>query len=1433
MDRINDTLFAHWNTDSNGNPVSVACTETQQVSPIHYCIQLNQIPDDAQLIEVKKGSTIFSEVYDTQEIGTNQYKVDFGDGLIWFNKAQAGATITIKYSGRGYKTISAKRIMINDGDYVEQNTLQHLVDLNKQAVESVNNIQANLDSIVENARTYANNAIAHIEQYASDTENNMARSYSELYAQMDSYVGEILKYKSQALSEMKSALKQYEAEAANATTEMQKAIKAFEKDAEARMIELERTYNNAINEINRFVTQMREFVNSMQRSLSSFSDQQRQEMVRKTEEVETYKNSIKLQMKDRLDKLDEYVAERKRSIDSILQHAQEISHDLEYIFKTQQLVWEGEFNDAQIERMEQFLESQTTKQHEFDLAQTNRDKDFNKTQTEQQGIFEENEAYREQIFEEMKNIAYDENAILKNRKLINAKVDEIEFEEQVLELVRDPETGKITGSIGGDRIHFYTNVVNEDGTTAKEKIAEHLIVGRQSTYAGTEEPIDVEKIWYDLSDEDVRNLKLPQNYTLAQFQDAVNQIREEVSRIESSVRLDDVRPGTFFNEGSTSSNVDEDTSNVKHVRVKVGSNPKLMQLAEGEMAYCVDTERLYIGVRQSPVSTIIVNKMIGGTSTGGSDNSTGNLTGEHLELDGKDGKKYRLYIDEDGVLKQRLVEFLDVDAPQASTPGVGARFKGLIINRYFGGGSKGNGQAPLSHGFIELYNNNSNGQTMSLKGLCLYYRTLDDGVWRRYELNGYIPHQHSYLIRGARVNSKSNASCRHEIDKFDQHWEMEFSNRSAMIYLGVDYGELTISNPYNLSDGTTLNSYIDILASTSKDEERSLTAVEYKKSKAPAYHRLLSQDCGIQRIDFSDTDSTYEDVEQINYRTCDISIYRPRCVEDGAWDLYYNKTKLNENIPNLVNIQYGKEWHTRTFTWQSKVMERGYLRYRKEGSSKWIYKDTNTQIVYHTDQDCTIHRCIVRNLEPGIYEYQAGDEGYWGDISTFEVKNYLGSNGAYDRSQHIKFLQISDQQAFYESDYEVWRWGSKFIEDHEDPKDYDFMINTGDISQSGNRSFEWRCYYKFPRFLREKCHQLVCGNNDLFEKIYSNCFKYYDTTEFDFDGDIYKPNFGNHDIIQGKTPYDAYASAHSFDLGYCHFIVANSNMTASGEDPDLWVKQMNWVRIDVQAARMRPNPPRWFIMVCHHGAFTVCRMKPVQQMIPFIEDLGIHVVLCGHHHTYSRSQAIKMNIRQEVEAITGHDLYDVYDGCGQDITNAVYSIGYLESFANDAGVHVVPKGATYDQTTENGTLENGQQGKYTNGNNGSREAYVNNEEGTVWVMAQACGAKLKSNKDLEKTPTPWYYGWCDYDPVKGYSNKPHPYKPNYLMWDISWDSISVKSYVINGIVDYDEYLKDAVTKHPDEIVYANMTKEIIDEFTIPWKNTQIGVSSILNEQEEE
>ena len=292
-------------------------------------------------------------------------------------------------------------------------------------------------------------------------------------------------------------------------------------------------------------------------------------------------------------------------------------------------------------------------------------------------------------------------------------------------------------------------------------------------------------------------------------------------------------------------------------------------------------------------------------------------------------------------------------------------------------------------------------------------------------------------------------------------------------------------------------------------------------------------------------------------------------------------------------------------------------------------------------------------------------------------------------------------------------------------------------------------------------------------------------------------------------------------------------MTASVEDPDIWVKQMVWLKDEIAQCKRRPNPPRWYIMLTHHGALTVTRMQTVQQMIPFVEDLGIHLVICGHHHSYSRSQPVKMNIRSQVEAITGHDLYDVYSGCGQAITAAVYSIGYLESFANkQTGVHEVPKGATYDQTTSNGTNEDGSQGIVTNGNEGSRQVYVNQQKGTYWVMCNATGSKLKSNKDLEKDPTPWWYGWAKYDETTGWRNNPHPYHPNYIMWDISYDSITLKSYVVEGIMEYDTFLKDAVVKAPDVINYAEMSKTLIDEFTIPWRDFSASSTSQVSESSE-
>ena len=72
MENMNDTLFSVWNK-KDGNPTSVPCNEQQQISPIHYCVQLQQIPDDVQQLTVRIGNTTLSEVFDSQPIGANNY----------------------------------------------------------------------------------------------------------------------------------------------------------------------------------------------------------------------------------------------------------------------------------------------------------------------------------------------------------------------------------------------------------------------------------------------------------------------------------------------------------------------------------------------------------------------------------------------------------------------------------------------------------------------------------------------------------------------------------------------------------------------------------------------------------------------------------------------------------------------------------------------------------------------------------------------------------------------------------------------------------------------------------------------------------------------------------------------------------------------------------------------------------------------------------------------------------------------------------------------------------------------------------------------------------------------------------------------------------------------------------------------------------------
>ena len=107
---------------------------------------------------------------------------------------------------------------------------------------------------------------------------------------------------------------------------------------------------------------------------------------------------------------------------------------------------------------------------------------------------------------------------------------------------------------------------------------------------------------------------------------------------------------------------------------------------------------------------------------------------------------------------------------------------------------------------------------------------------------------------------------------------------------------------------------------------------------------------------------------------------------------------------------YGKDGETtRTFTWQSALTDEGYFKWRKRGEIQWNKKPTVKEIVTHYDCDVTLHRVLVSDLEPGVYEYQCGEEGAWSDIETFEVRKYAQTadlnNYVHDK---IKILWTTD-----------------------------------------------------------------------------------------------------------------------------------------------------------------------------------------------------------------------------------------------------------------------------------------------------------------------------------------------------------------------------------------------------------------------------------------
>ena len=595
-----------------------------------------------------------------------------------------------------------------------------------------------------------------------------------------------------------------------------------------------------------------------------------------------------------------------------------------------------------------------------------------------------------------------------------------------------------------------------------------------------------------------------------------------------------------------------------------------------------------------------------------------NVTDRYVEVTGEDGKLYRVMVGSDGKAKAIKSEVFTATPPNEND-NLEPKYQALIINQIYGGGDNLSGTA-VSHSFIELYNL-SNAE-LNLKGLYLWYKS-GTSAWESLELVGIIPPYSSFLVRGAEHNTKFKDTCRLKIENYDQEFldsngnPKKFSDRGMSAYISIGNKTPAVNPPRkltNLEGVTTMQpAYIDLLGCGGTDKATH-TVAAYETN----YTFGMDKNKAFRRIDFYNGGTGRDisgyangkgdnaiDGEIIDYSTCEVEKYRPRSLADGSWDMFVSADQYNWNGVNAFILGYGEKYNTRTFTWQSKIMKDGYVKYRKLGKLGEVSFKTvkaTTSFIQHPDCSVSKHSAIIRDLEDGIYEYKVGAEGYWSDIETFEVKDYDLEAG-----DEINILWESDQQSWDMKEMQTFHNAfDKIINEWEVDENgnptFDYILETGDISQNGRRRNEYHGYFEGLQGWNKRVPIMSCmGNNDLLEKRYGQCFANFFTNENQWANSVYRYRLGDVEFIglNSNTDYD--------------YIQGQGTLGNYPNTDAFLLDQAKWLDTHLTKINSSSDKPRWVIVFMHVSPFTNVRPKRVQVFTPIFEKHKVPLVLCGQN----------------------------------------------------------------------------------------------------------------------------------------------------------------------------------------------------------------------------
>lgn len=547
----------------------------------------------------------------------------------------------------------------------------------------------------------------------------------------------------------------------------------------------------------------------------------------------------------------------------------------------------------------------------------------------------------------------------------------------------------------------------------------------------------------------------------------------------------------------------------------------------------------------------------------------------------------------------------------------------------------------------------------------------------------------------------------------------------------------------------------------------------------------------------------------------DIQKYTPKNSKQGK-NIFFNKADFVDG-PNVVICTLGYDAHkTRCFNWISKGYYDEFIKIWKDSETEnnaQIFesfkegdnrdsKDRNwdspiynrIRNVATNGVDYTVHKFIMDfPLENGVsqqkYYYKVGRDGAWSSTHSFTIRSRASviQNG-------FQWVQVTDQQGFHDEEYETWGIVSDFIKqdaDNDPNQAYDWIMNTGDQTQNGNRMNEWLAYYRdSAEFYRDKEQMFVIGNNDLCSA---------DPKVLGKGEDINKVNPENinffftyeHPFGIPQTPNGKYIpSVFSFVYGNTYFLGMNSEFTTSSQTNLFGVDATEYVEgaeqlkgiyayikqwCDAELTHL-DNQIEWKVAFTHDNPFTLLTKAQIYgnsaedytyldenlNITPtysrkgshlnsvgnywfskFLEDNNFRICIGGHKHTYTCSRPMRDNSNNRMMPyVYDPDYIPEHEENGQIIPTQ------YPSWYND-----LPE--IKSKLMQFGSLYDGNDNELT---------YVR------YVTLQASGFKTTSNKELPTGNVPWlqhyYPATPNNDRFKTEDKNSGQNYPHYILWRI-------------------------------------------------------------------